>query len=60
MRQQGNNWAVTITLDQATVDRLDWFTEDTGATKSATIRLAVEERYNRLHPAEGEPTELGV
>jgi Ribbon-helix-helix protein, copG family len=47
----GNMWAVTVTLDQATVDRLKSMKEDTGASLSASIRKSVEERYNHLYPS---------
>jgi hypothetical protein len=42
-------WAINIVLDQPSLDRLDWFAKNSEASKSATIRLAIEERYNRLH-----------
>jgi len=51
-------WAVIVTLDQATVDHLDWMREHHGVTKSAAIRLSVEERYNRLHPAVTAPAAM--
>jgi len=41
----GNMWAVTVTIDQPTIDRLDWMRKNTGVTRSAAIRLSVEERY---------------
>jgi hypothetical protein len=54
----GNMWALTVTLDQVTVDRLNRMKQDSGASLSASIRKSVAERYDHLYPAMTAPAAM--
>ena len=50
MRKVCNKWQMSVTVDDETLERLDWMLKNCGlTTASAAIRFAIAEQYRRTN-----------